>query len=147
MDAYRVIVHPLNTETAMKKIEEDNTLVFIVDIKSNKRQIKQAVKTLYDVQAEKINTLIRWVPQDADAFSETSFPLPFSKEVVRLDRCIQSEMARISFDPFDTGYTVRRGSRACCFARNLPSTAGSTDEMRAVTAVPPSCPPPFIPLR
>lgn len=45
----------------MKKIEEHNTLVFIVDIKSNKRQIKDAVKKLYDVQAAKINTLIRYV--------------------------------------------------------------------------------------
>lgn len=45
----------------MKKIEEHNTLVFIVDIKSNKRQIKDAVKKLWDVQAAKINTLIRWV--------------------------------------------------------------------------------------
>merc|ERR1712028_301529 len=42
MDAYRTIVHPLNTESAMKKIEEHNTLVFIVDVK-----------------AHKINTLIR----------------------------------------------------------------------------------------
>ena len=45
----------------MKKIEEHNTLVFIVDIKANKRQIKDAVKKLYDVQAVKINTLIRCV--------------------------------------------------------------------------------------
>jgi len=45
----------------MKKIEEHNTLVFIVDIRANKRQIKDAVKKLYDVQAAKINTLIRWV--------------------------------------------------------------------------------------
>jgi hypothetical protein len=45
----------------MKKIEEHNTLVFIVDIKSNKRQIKDAVKQLYDVQAAKVNTLIRLV--------------------------------------------------------------------------------------
>ena len=59
MDAHRVMIHPLNTETAMKKIEENNTLVFIVDLKSNKRQIKQAVKQLYDVEAAKINTLIR----------------------------------------------------------------------------------------
>ena len=43
----------------MKKIEEHNTLVFIVDIKANKRQIKDAVKKLYDVSAVKINTLIR----------------------------------------------------------------------------------------
>ena len=59
MDQFRTIVSPLNTESAMKKIEEHNTLVFIVDIKSNKRQIKDAVKKLYDVQAAKINTLIR----------------------------------------------------------------------------------------
>jgi large subunit ribosomal protein L23Ae len=55
---------PLNTESAMKKIEEHNTLVFIVDLRSNKRQIKDAVKKLYDVQAAKVNTLIRcvWPP-------------------------------------------------------------------------------------
>ena len=46
----------------MKKIEEHNTLVFIVDIKANTRQIKDAVKKLYDVSAVKINTLIRCVP-------------------------------------------------------------------------------------
>ena len=44
----------------MKKIEEHNTLVLIVDIKANKRQIKDAVKKLYDVQAAKVNTLIRY---------------------------------------------------------------------------------------
>lgn len=59
MDQFRTIQHPLNTETAMKKIEENNTLVFIVDLKSNKRQIKEAVKKLYDVEALKIRTLIR----------------------------------------------------------------------------------------
>jgi large subunit ribosomal protein L23Ae len=52
---------PLNTESAMKKIEEHNTLVFLVDIKANKRQIKDAVKKLWDVQAAKVNTLIRLV--------------------------------------------------------------------------------------
>ena len=45
----------------MKKIEENNTLVFIVDIKANKRQIKEALKKLYDVDCVKINTLIRYV--------------------------------------------------------------------------------------
>ena len=45
----------------MKKIEEHNTLVFLVDIKANKRQIKDAVKKLWDVQAAKVNTLIRSV--------------------------------------------------------------------------------------
>lgn len=31
--------YPLTTESAMKKIEDNNTLVFIVDVRSNKRQI------------------------------------------------------------------------------------------------------------
>lgn len=45
----------------MKKIEENNTLVFIVDVKANKRQIKDALKKLYDVDTIKINTLVRYV--------------------------------------------------------------------------------------
>lgn len=44
----------------MKKIEENNTLVFIVDIKANKRQIKDALKKLYDVDTVKVNTLVRY---------------------------------------------------------------------------------------
>ncbi|KAG8921658.1 60S ribosomal protein L25 [Tulasnella sp. 419] len=59
LDEYRIISSPLNTESAMKKIEEHNTLVFLVDLKANKRQIKEAVKKLYDVSAVKVNTLIR----------------------------------------------------------------------------------------
>ena len=43
----------------MKKIEENNTLVFIVNIKANKRQIKAALKQMYDVDCVKVNTLIR----------------------------------------------------------------------------------------
>ncbi|PLN74811.1 ribosomal protein L23/L15e core domain-containing protein [Aspergillus taichungensis] len=59
LDSNKVILYPLNTESAMKKIEENNTLVFIVDVKSNKRQIKQALKKLYDVDTVKVNTLVR----------------------------------------------------------------------------------------
>lgn len=43
----------------MKKIEEHNTLVFIVDVKANKRQIKESLKNLYDIDTIKVNTLIR----------------------------------------------------------------------------------------
>ncbi|KAK0343105.1 60S ribosomal protein L25 [Friedmanniomyces endolithicus] len=59
LDASKVIVHPLNTESAMKKIEENNTLVFIVDVKANKRQIREALKKMYDVNVVRINTMIR----------------------------------------------------------------------------------------
>lgn len=59
LDEHKIIVHPLNTESAMKKLEETNTLVFIVDTKANKAQIKQALKKLYEIDVLKINTLIR----------------------------------------------------------------------------------------
>merc|ERR1719517_241733 len=59
MDAYTIIKNPLTTESAMKKIEDNNTLVFICDIKSNKHQIKAAVKKLYDINVSKVNTLVR----------------------------------------------------------------------------------------
>eukprot|EP01061_Rhynchopus_euleeides_P047424 TRINITY_DN94_c0_g1_i1.p2 TRINITY_DN94_c0_g1~~TRINITY_DN94_c0_g1_i1.p2 ORF type:complete len:156 (+),score=90.74 TRINITY_DN94_c0_g1_i1:128-595(+) len=58
-DVFSVIRYPLTTESAMKKIEDTNTLVFIVDIRSNKVQIKEAMKKLYDIKAVKVNTMIR----------------------------------------------------------------------------------------
>merc|ERR1719167_439605 len=59
MDKYRIIQCPVTTESAMKKIEEINTLVFLVDIDATKLNIKDAVKELYDVKCAKVNTLIR----------------------------------------------------------------------------------------
>lgn len=59
MDKYRVIRYPLTTESAMKKIEDHNTLVFLVDNMANKRQIKAAVKELYTIDALRVNTLVR----------------------------------------------------------------------------------------
>ena len=58
-DEFRVIRHPLTTDMAMKKIEENNTLTFIVDPCANKTQIKKAMKKLYQVKSAKVNTLIR----------------------------------------------------------------------------------------
>ena len=43
----------------MKKIEDNNTLVFIVDKLANKRQIKAAVNNMYHIEVQNVNTLIR----------------------------------------------------------------------------------------
>ena len=61
LDQHKIILHPLNTESAMKKIEENNTLVFVVDVRANKYQIKQSLKKLYDIDCVRVNTLIRSV--------------------------------------------------------------------------------------
>ncbi|KAG5518644.1 hypothetical protein PMAC_002613 [Pneumocystis sp. 'macacae'] len=58
LDEYKVLVCPLNTESSMKKIEENNTLVFRVHLRANKHQIRLALKKLYNVDVQKINTLI-----------------------------------------------------------------------------------------
>merc|ERR1712142_1447386 len=50
MNQFSIIHRPLTTESAMKKIEDNNTLVFITDVRASKPQIKLAVKKLYDIQ-------------------------------------------------------------------------------------------------
>ena len=39
--------------------------VFIVDTRASKRQIKDSVHRLYDIQTKKVNTLIRCVAHDS----------------------------------------------------------------------------------
>ena len=58
MDHYAIIKIPVATESAIKTIEDNNTLVFIVDKKASKPMIKRAVKALYNINAKKVNTLI-----------------------------------------------------------------------------------------
>jgi len=59
LDKYAVLKYPLCTESAMKQIEDNNTITFIVDLKANKRQIAQAVKEMYDINIVRVNTLVR----------------------------------------------------------------------------------------
>merc|ERR1712121_122463 len=59
LDAFSTVKYPLTTESAMKKIEDNNTLVFIVDRLANKYQIKASVKKLYEIDAARVNTLHR----------------------------------------------------------------------------------------
>jgi len=59
LDQYTILKYPLTTESAMKKIEDNNTLVFIVDMRANKRQITEAVRRMYEIKTAKVNTLIR----------------------------------------------------------------------------------------
>merc|ERR1711912_167750 len=41
LDRYQILKYPLTTESAMKKIEENNTLVFIVDVRASKLQSRR----------------------------------------------------------------------------------------------------------
>ena len=58
MNPHEVILYPIMTESATRMIEKENKLVFIVNIKANKIDIKRAVEELYGVKVDKVNSLI-----------------------------------------------------------------------------------------
>lgn len=58
MEAHKVIKYPMMTERSVNMIENENKLVFIVDRRASKDDIKAAVKELYEVEATTVNTLI-----------------------------------------------------------------------------------------
>ncbi|MGD8544734.1 MAG: 50S ribosomal protein L23 [Candidatus Bathyarchaeota archaeon] len=58
MDPYKIILYPLMTEAASLMIEQENKLVFIVNLKAGKYDIQKAIEELYEVEVEKINVLI-----------------------------------------------------------------------------------------
>merc|ERR1712164_4907 len=56
-DRFAVIKHPLSSESAIKTIEDNNTLVFIVHKRANKKLIKEACQQLYKIKVRQVNTL------------------------------------------------------------------------------------------
>lgn len=58
MDAYTVIKNPLSTEKNIRLMEAENTLVFEVDRKSTKTDVKKALEEIYKVKIVRVNTLI-----------------------------------------------------------------------------------------
>ena len=56
-DKYAIIKYPLSTESAIKTIEDNNTLVFIVDRRANKPMIKKSCQDLYNIKVKNVNTL------------------------------------------------------------------------------------------
>jgi large subunit ribosomal protein L23 len=54
----QIILYPLMTENALRLIEEENKLTFIVDIRASKADVKKAIEVLFDVKVDSVNTLI-----------------------------------------------------------------------------------------
>lgn len=57
MDYYQIIKRPLITEKSMRCNEDHNTVVFQVDPRANKMQIRQAVEALFQVKVLRVNTM------------------------------------------------------------------------------------------
>jgi large subunit ribosomal protein L23 len=58
MDPYDIILFPLMTEAASLMVEKENKLVFVVNLKANKRDVRRAVEELYEVKVEAVNLLV-----------------------------------------------------------------------------------------
>lgn len=52
-----IIKYSVLSEKAMNAIEIENKLIFIVDNKANKADIKKAIEELYDIEVEDVNVL------------------------------------------------------------------------------------------
>jgi large subunit ribosomal protein L23 len=58
MDPNAVIYFPLMTESANLMVEKDNKLIFIVNLKAGKSDVKRAVEQLYEVKVHRVTVLI-----------------------------------------------------------------------------------------
>jgi|TARA_Y100000310_G_scaffold212935_1_gene213831 large subunit ribosomal protein L23 len=54
-----MILKPITTEKAVKMLDLDNMLLFEVNRKFKKEDIKKEVEKTFDVKVEKVRTLIR----------------------------------------------------------------------------------------
>ncbi|MEK6899487.1 MAG: 50S ribosomal protein L23 [Nanoarchaeota archaeon] len=54
-DPYKIIKYPLSTEKNIRQIETDNKIVFAINPKANKEDVKKAVEQLYNVKVIKVN--------------------------------------------------------------------------------------------
>lgn len=58
MEEYNVIKYPLSTEKSIRLMESENKLIFVVDNKATKQDIKKAVETMFKVKVENVKTHI-----------------------------------------------------------------------------------------
>ncbi len=58
MDVYKILRYPYLTEKSISLVEKENKIVFIVDRKAKKKEIKEAFEKLFEVKVESVNTQI-----------------------------------------------------------------------------------------
>ena len=57
-DSYDIVKYPLMTEKAVRLMESENKLIFVVDKKAKKPEIKIAAEEIFKIKVLKVNTLI-----------------------------------------------------------------------------------------
>lgn len=58
MEPNDVIMYPVMTEVASRILESENKLVFVVNLKASKADVRRAVEELYEVRVERVTVNI-----------------------------------------------------------------------------------------
>lgn len=58
MDSYQTIKYPLATEKAVRLMESENKLLFEIDLKAKKQEVRKAVEDLFKVKVISVNTIM-----------------------------------------------------------------------------------------
>lgn len=58
MDPFTIIKYPLSTEKSIRLMESENKLIFVVDVRAKKPEIKKAVEQAFKAKVIKVNTFI-----------------------------------------------------------------------------------------
>ena len=56
-DPYEVLKYPISTEKAVRQMESENKLIFIVDEKATKAAVKWAIQKAFNVKVQSVNTM------------------------------------------------------------------------------------------
>lgn len=58
MDIYDIIKYPLSTEKSIRLMEVENKLIFVVNRKATKKDIKKAIEEMFKVEIDDVNTFV-----------------------------------------------------------------------------------------
>jgi len=53
-----IIKYPLSTEKSIRQMESENKLIFVVDLKATKKEVREAIEQLFKVKVVSVNTFV-----------------------------------------------------------------------------------------
>ena len=57
-DSYKIVKYPVATEKAVRLMDKENKLLFVVAKKSTKSQIKEAIEKMFKAKVAKVNMFV-----------------------------------------------------------------------------------------
>jgi len=82
MEPYGIVKYPLSTEKSIRLMEAENKLVFVVDKRAKKKEVKEAIEKAFKVKVDKVNTFV-------DVKGRKKAYIKFSKETPAIDIATQ----------------------------------------------------------